>query len=484
MRSRWLVSLALAATSPALVLSACEAGTDTNGNPKITTCTPEPAEEAPAKSTGPTGTFDKINHFVVIYLENHSFDNLYGEFPGAEGIKQAAAAPPQQDQSGTAYAALPQPVDPSKSSPDPRFPANLANAPFPIEKYIAQTDKTPDLVHRWYQEPLQIHGGKMDRFVAYSDAKGLVMGYWHTVQLPLYTEAANYTLCDHFFHAAFGGSFLNHQWLVAAASPTFPNAPTSTIAQLDGKGGLVSDGFVTAKGCYVVNTAFTKNAPHPPDVPAANLMPQQNSPTIGDRLSDKSITWAWYAGGWNNAIAGDVDASAKAQFQYHHQPFAYYAKYADGTPGRADHLKDETEFLDLAKAGNLPQVSFVKPVGVDNEHPGYANMAQGETHVLSLINAVRSGPNWKDTAIIITYDENGGQYDHVAPPGTDKWGPGSRVPAIVISPFAKKGFIDTTVYDTTSILATIEHRWGLDPLTSRDAKATDMANAFDFTASP
>ena len=487
MRTHKLLSLSLIATGTALfaaILAACQAGTETNGNPKVTLCTPDAPAAAPPKSAGPTGTFDKINHFVVIYLENHSFDNLYGEFPGAEGLTQAAKAAPQQDQSGTAYPVLPQPIDSTKSAPDPRFPATLPNAPFNIDKYVQPTDKTPDLVHRWYQEPLQIHGGKMDRFVAYSDSKGMVMGYWHTEQLPLAIEATNYTLCDHFFHAAFGGSFLNHQWLIAAASPTFPNAPASVIAQLDAKGNLVSDGFVTAKGCYVVNTAFTKNVPHPTGIAAEQYVPNQTNPTIGDRLSDKSITWAWYSGGWNDVVAGDADAATKEQFQYHHQPFAYYAPYADGTQGRKDHLKDETEFLDAAKAGTLPSVSFVKPVGNDNEHPGYASMAQGEAHVLTLINAVRSGPNWNDTAIIVTYDENGGQYDHVAPPTTDKNGPCSRVPAIVISPFAKKKFVDNTVYDTTSILATLEHRWGLDPLTSRDASVADLANAFDFGASP
>jgi phospholipase C len=127
-------------------------------------------------------------------------------------------------------------------------------------------------------------------------------------------------------------------------------------------------------------------------------------------------------------------------------------------------------------------VSFVKPLGPDNEHPGYTDIVTGEQHVLNLINAVRSGPNWADSAIVITYDENGGQWDHGAPPTdaahSDMWGPGARVPAIVISPWARRGFVDHTLYDTTSILATIEHRWGLAPLGSRDAQANDLRNAF------
>lgn len=144
-------------------------------------------------------------------------------------------------------------------------------------------------------------------------------------------------------------------------------------------------------------------------------------------------------------------------------------------------MKDETDFIAAANAGTLPGVSFVKPVGLNNEHPGYTDVLDGEQHLLSLVEAVQNGPNWNDTAIIITYDEHGGQWDHVAPPKDNRWGPGSRVPAIVISKYAKHGFVDKTVYDTTSILKTIELRWGLPSLTDRDKNAPDMTNAFDFT---
>jgi phospholipase C len=144
-------------------------------------------------------------------------------------------------------------------------------------------------------------------------------------------------------------------------------------------------------------------------------------------------------------------------------------------------IKDETDFIAAAKAGTLPAVSFVKPDGIDNEHPNYTNVINGESHALRLIDAVRNGPNWSDTAIIVTYDENGGFWDHVSPPAGDQWGPGTRVPTFIISPFAKKGFIDSTTYDVSSILALIEHRWGLSALGTRDAKAADLSIAFDFS---
>jgi phospholipase C len=411
----------------------------------------------------------RIQHVVVIYLENHSFDNLYGEFPGANGLANSGPTSTQVDGSGNPFATLPM----TGTSP---FPNTLSNAPFNIEQYVPANLKIPDLVHRYYQEQQQIDGGKMDKFALVSDAKGETMGFYHTGPLPLAALASQYTLCDNFFHAAFGGSFLNHFWLIAARTPVFPNAPASVVAQLDAAGNLVKDGFVTPDG-YAVNTAFSVNHPHPATTPAANLVPNQTFATIGDRLTGKNVSWAWYSGGWDNALAGNPDPL----FQYHHQPFIYFQNFADGTAAKAEHLRDETEFFAAAAAGTLPGVSFIKPLGPDNEHPGYADLLTGEQHVLDLIQAVQKGPDWRNTVIIITYDEHGGFWDHVAPPVVDRWGPGIRVPTLIISPFARRGFVDHNLYDTTSILALIEHRWGLQPLTDRDANADDMAGAFDFS---
>lgn len=421
----------------------------------------------------------KVQHVVVIVLENWSFDSLYGEFAGAEGLASPTAMIPQIDPAtGAPYATLPQ--------VDPAIPTGLPNAPFALDPFIPiGADTAEDLLQKFYQEQKQIDGGRMDNFVAVDSAKGLAMGYYHTSILPLAQEAKKYTLCDHFFHAAFGGSFLNHMWLISAASPTFPNAPDAMKAQLGADGyplanamGALQDGPVTPDG-YVVNTAYSVNTPHPAMAKPETLLPNQTMPTIGDRLSAANVDWAWYAGGWSAALAGNPDPL----YQYHHQPFEYFANYADGTPAKAAHLKDEQEFIAAAQAGSLPPVSFVKPIGSENEHPMYTDVAVGEAHVLELIDAVRNGSNWKDAVIVVTYDENGGFWDHVPPPPGDVWGPGTRVPAIVISPFARVGFVDKTVYDTTSILALVEHRFGLDPLGTRDAAAADLTNALDLGAS-
>lgn len=414
----------------------------------------------------------QVNHVVVIYLENHSFDNLYGQFSGANGLSNATAANTTQlDATGTAYTTLP-PI-PGTSA----FPTNLANAYFNIDQYVPADQETPDVLHRYYQEQMQIDGGKMDKYALYnSNSAGLSQGFYKTSLLPLLSMAQKYVLCDNFFHSAFGGSFLNHQWLIASASPTFPGAPASIVAKLNPDGSVATDGAVTPDG-FVVNTSYTVNAPHPATAAVEKLIPNQTNPTIGDRLNDKGVSWAWYSGGWNDAIAGHPDPT----FQFHHQPFAYYANYADGTQGRKDHLKDETDFVASAKAGTLPAVSFVKPLGLNNEHPGYAALATGENHTLELINDVLNGPNGKDAVIIVTYDENGGFWDHVAPPKIDaKWGPGTRVPAIIISPFAKTGYVDHTQYETVGILSFIEKRWGLTPLADRDKNANPFSNAFNF----
>jgi phospholipase C len=290
-------------------------------------------------------------------------------------------------------------------------------------------------------------------------------------------------LADEFFHSAFGGSFLNHMWLVCACTPRWDTGqaplPAAKVAQLGPDGSLVKDGTITPDG-HIVNTSYTVNAPHPAAYDAPDqrgfLVPQLDDPTIGDRLSDAGVSWRWYSGGWDHALAGRPDKT----FQFHHQPLAFFRKYADGTAAKTEHLADETALLGDLQAHRLPAVSFVKPLGIDNEHPGYATLVAGQQHVASLVSALQQSPEWRSTAVIITYDENGGRYDHVAPPVEDIWGPGVRVPGIVVSPFARRGFVDHTRYETVSILRLIERRWNLRPLGDRDARANDLSAAFDF----
>jgi len=520
-----------------------------------------------------------IDHVVVIYEENHSFDNLFGGWERVNGLADTSAQE-QVAPDGSVLPCLPQndvnltspplPVTCSGSVNGMPIASDFTNDPFTIDDYIKPADTTcpdpkvfapngvlkgqglpggctRDLVHRFYNEQYQIDGGRQDRYVAGSDAIGLTMGHYDTAALPIYqylhsSGAPRYAIADDFFQSAFGGSFLNHQWLIAARTPVFPNAvrdygpndlhsivgpdgfPAGTplhpaspgtkdaaltqAANPDGsctvKPGVAPPPAGTVCGDYAVNTMQPPYQPFAPGTAPARQLPPQTAPTIGDRLSAKGVDWAWYSGGWSNAD-GDVGAPGwtngstpgtctdpetatgavypncpNALFQYHHQPFNYYANYAPGTAARAAHLRDEAEFLAAAKSGYLKPVSFVKPVGAENEHPGYASQSAGSSHLVELLKAIQSGPQAAHTLVVVTYDEFGGQWDHVAPPMgrpgiSDQWGPGTRIPALLISPTLKRRFaVDHTEHDTTSILATIEHLYGLAPLTSRDAAVKDL----------
>jgi phospholipase C len=453
--------------------------------------TPCPKPTHPRKEERPESgalALERINHFVIIYLENHSFDSLYGLFPGADGLVDAqckVTSPKQVDEFGVEYARLPNPPSANGSPFD-----DLPNQPFAMEPRVPIDMPPPDLIHRFYTQQAQINGGAMNQFAVFSDARAITMGYYDTMKLPLAKLAAEYTLCDHFFQSAFGGSFLNHMWLIAATSPRYPDLPSGAPVEpvpmdpskpfpVMEEGIFRGDDAMFTPDYYAVNTIYSANTPHPGG--QAYLLPSQTDPTIGDRLSAAGISWAWYAGAWNETLEylnGTGDSNERvASFQYHHQPFLYFESFKEGSIGRAEHLKDELDLFDAAKSGQLPAVAFVKPTGVNDEHPQYANLKRGEDYTVGLIDAIMSSPNWPDTAIIVTYDENGGFADHVAPPIIDRMGPGTRVPAIVISNYAKKHFVDHTQYETVSILSTIERRFGLEPLTARDQNATDLSHA-------
>jgi acid phosphatase len=516
----------------------------------------------------------RINHIVVVYEENHSFDNLYGGWEGVNGRSNADAAHTVQvNEAGNVFDCLMQ-VDVNLTSPplpadcsdttagSPPFTSHFTNAPFSIETYIPKDARTcpqpgvfaangltpspanlpggctRDMVHRFYQEQYQLNDGMQNRYTTGSDAVGLTQGYYDTRALPIYEYLhggghPHYAIADDFFQSAFGGSFLNHQWLIAAATPTWPGAPADQHSIIDSNGmptsyplyvptgpGPVRDRAVTqacpslvpgrACGDYAVNTIQPAYQPFK----GSPQLPPQTGKTIGDELTAAGVSWAWYAGGWSNAdgdvgapgwtngttpgVCADPDSSPNPVwpycpnkvFQFHHQPFNYYANYAPGTPGRA-HLQDEAAFTQLAassdKSCRLDQVSFVKPIGLENEHPGYTSEGRGSDHLVDLLKLIEGSSCAKDTMVIVTYDEFGGQWDHVSPPGQggtagphDEWGPGTRVPALIVSLYLRGNFVvDRTQYDTTSILATIEERYGLAPLSSRDAAVHSLSNVFD-----
>jgi phospholipase C len=469
----------------------------------------------------------RIGHIIVIYQENWSFDSLYGLFPGADGLANGFGQVPQLDVTASpAYSALiyqtPSPLTGFPLAADPQFPqANgklgsqvnpalpLPLIPYDFTDFIPVDSLTGDIVHRFYHEQLQIDNGALepkngdlDKFVTWSDNPGLVLSYIDATSLPEGLLAQQYTLCDKFFHSAYGGSFLNHQWLIAAQSPPWTAAiPAGFQSSYDSTGKVLKDNQLTIDGKFAVNTTQPLMAPFAPGTPTAKRLLINNTDpgkpgytqNIGNRLDSAGINWRWYSGGWNDALANNNTANGEL-FQFHHQPFAYYTKYAPfqtaptadytsppplnpATTGPHAHLQDETQFFADVASGRLPPVSFIKPIGAENEHPGYAHEIAGQQHVADLVAAVRNSPIWRDSVIIITYDENGGRWDHVAPPvRADGWGVGVRVPTIVISPFVRKGVIDDHEYETVSILKLIERRFHLAPLSARDGdpKVSDL----------
>jgi phospholipase C len=480
---------------------------------------------------------ESIETIVVIYAENRSFDNLYGSFPGANGLPGLRPeAYTQRDRDGSVLKELPpiwggltaKGVEPAVTQAQTE---HLANAPFAIDDpkgfNLPLGVTTRDLWHRFYQNQMQIDGGKNDRFAAYADSGALVMGHYASAKLPLWDFARQYVLADNFFMGAFGGSFLNHFALICACTPTYPNADQSPAkgsisaveadgvtlkpaadmpkSAIEGPPKFANDGNLSPD-FYAVNTMQppyqpSANAPAPGGNPAyadpakPTTLPPQTEQTIGDLLSAKGVSWTWYAGAWQATLDGK-NAEPVPNFQYHHQPFNYFADMAPGTPARAEHLKDGglggSEFIKAIDSGALPQVAFYKPQGNLNEHPGYTDVLDGDRHIADLIVHLQKSPQWAHMVVVITYDENGGFWDHVAPPKGDRWGPGTRIPALIVSPFAKQGLVDHTLYDTTSILSLITKRFALPTLPGlarRNAAVAanggpplgDLTNSLDLT---
>jgi acid phosphatase len=431
------------------------------------------AATASQPATRPTDV--PIEHLIVFYQENHTFDNLYGEFPGANGLDKPGARIQQVNEEGKPYRTLPQPL--KHGRPDKRFPDDLPNAPFLINPYVSADKLTGDPIHGFYQYKLQMNKGKMNKNVAWTDQGGLSMGHYETKKLPLYPYARSYTLADNYFAGAFGESMLNHFWLFCACTPVWKNAPADMVAhpQFDAEGnlsGVPKDGFITPDG-HVVNDVDPVSLPHDPNVPAGHRMPHQTLPTIGERLSAAGVSWVWYSDGWDAALGG------KPIEGVHPLP-TFFKKYTYGTRQSRRHVKDESDLLSSLQNKSLPAVSFVTQLSTHDEHPDHATVEQSEKHIRGLIERVKHSPEWDKTAIIVTYDDFGGWYDHVPPPEGDRWGPGGRVPMLVISPYARRGYVDHTLYNTTSILKFIEWRYGLKPLAKRDAEANNLLGAFDF----
>jgi phospholipase C len=471
------------------------------------------------------GLRQRIEHIVVIFQENRSFDHYFGAYRHPRGafvdglldrdgeIDRRRFQGLQKNPAGIPYAYLPLPRDILAFQE-----GLLENLPFHLAPYIPANQNTSwDPEHDFFRMFAQIDSGTMDRFVALalpqrhepfdlarkpdptlmllaeSKPSGPVIGYYERQDIPHYHRLADeYVLFDHFFQAMTGGSTGNALYLVSARSAVWPEAPANLRGNLDppifgqhydAHGVLIND-LPPLNGPTAFWDGAIKNSPPPAD---------QTYPNIGDRMTAAGVSWAWYNEGWNGVKpwalktafgrdGGSVVVDTTRLYVPYHNPFQYYPSWFENV--RTGHIRDSEDFLADVHAGRLPSVSFVKASGAHDEHSADSAPQWGERWVMNMLQSLGASPLWDKTAVIVTYDEGGGFWDHLAPPRPDVYGCGTRIPALLVSPWARRGYVDHRIADTTSVLAFIEARFGLQPLQRRDASAYNLLGGMQFTGSP
>ena len=381
-----------------------------------------------------------IQHVVFIIKENRSFDHYFGRYPGADGARTA------RTHEGGKVA--------------------LSRAPDLISH---------DICHDFVSTLGAMNGGKMDAFdsLCYNRDLASLTQFTRRTLPDYWAYADRFVLADRFFSSMAGPSFPNHLFAVAAQSGGFVN--NGDPPKGPGQGSLCDSPTQRADRLRPGLTQTELRA-----ITAAERHWRAASPgaigrylvrartcidikTLPDELQRTHVTWEYYAKPNSNAFVQAV----------RHFRFGPMWK----------HVLPPDRFLTDLAAGHLPQVSWLIPPRPSSEHPGFSVCA-GENWTAQQINAVMKSPYWKDTAIIVAWDDFGGFYDHVSPERYDVLGLGPRVPALVISPWAKRGFVDHTTYELSSVLRMIEDMYGLAPLTQRDRRADPLSGAFDFSSPP
>ncbi len=305
---------------------------------------------------------------------------------------------------------------------------------------------TRDLDHSSRTARVAYDNGKMDGFV-YAEKSNLTMGYYDYRELPYYWDyASKFVLMDNFFSSEMGPSLPNHLYLIAGQSGGFTDNPGRCESrEICGE---------ESKNPYALPSNLTFGF--------RNVM---------DELDNRGITWKYYTGDKANY----KDAG-------YWNPLPAFASFKSN-PSRLNNVAPNDQFLPDLTKGSLAQVVWVIPPEDESDHPS-ANVKIGQRYLVSLINAIMRSEYWSSTAVFVTWDDYGGWYDHVAPPQVDAYGFGFRVPCLVISPYAREGFIDHTQTEFSSILKFIETVHGLPALTQRDEMASNMFEAFDFSQAP
>ncbi len=375
-------------------------------------------------------TPNPIRHFVFIIKENRSFDSYFGAFPGADGATQGTSSTGQ---------AIP---------------------------LTAMPDITAhDLDHTNQGSLTDMDNGRMDGFdlPPYGTADGDLLPYRQFTQagIPNYwAYAQNFVLADHMFASMHGPSFPNHLFTVAAQSGGVLEIPLPEAASPPHTG----SGFGWGCDSNPLMTARTLDSDGDLDAE----FPCFDFPTLADSLESAGLTWRYYA-------------PSQGESGYHFSTLDAI-DHIRNTNLWQEHVVPNTDFVTDALSGHLPAVSWIVS-GAESEHPPDSTCV-GENWTVEQINAVMQGPDWSSTAIIVTWDDFGGFYDHVVPPVVDGVSLGIRVPALIISPYVYAGHVSNTQYDFSSVLKTIEKAFSLPPLTEWDTKANDLYDSFNFDQKP
>jgi phospholipase C len=348
-----------------------------------------------------------IRHTVFIINENHTFDNFFGTFPGADGTTTGLLSSGQ----------------------------SMALSAMPDSDHGI-------LCNNWDCSLQAMDAGKMDKFDLING--GTRSAYTQVTQQQIPNEwayARRFTLADRYFTSVHGPSVPNHLFALAAQSggaidnggkPDCDGTSGGTVTVIDEYGNRSQQSF-----CFYFKT-------------------------LPDALEEAGIPWKYYAdhGGFL-VIIGKIRNSVLWN----------------------EDVMPSTQFIADAKSGHLPAVSWLVPPQEYSQHPP-SSMCEGENWTVNVLNAVMQGPDWNSTVVFMTWDDFGGFYDHVPPPQIDQFGLGPRVPLLIISPYAKPGYISHTLYEHSSVLKFIETRYGLQALTSRDAAASNMLDSFNFAQAP
>jgi phospholipase C len=435
MRARPSLRSVVAVAAAALILGACTRSSSTEPSAPAVL---EPADATDVSFATPSDPAvvaqarKKIDHIVFVIKENRTFDNYFGSFPGADGATTGVRC------DGTTV--------PLEKAPDRGFAAG----------------------HSFTDGVRVIDGGKMDCFddVGYSQFREKqIPNYW--------AYARKFTLADEFFSSIYGPTGIEHLWTFASQSDRFVDH--GRPGQLGiGKRQLCDDPLETAfsfrhlsrddeEKVYQLENEGESGANQIPQYWEARW-PCTDVAVLPDRLDEAGISWKEYRGEneWVQPLR-----------------MVRHVRFSD----MWNNVVDSDDFVPDVNSGHLPAVSWLTPPFPLSDHPPQS-VCRGENWTVTMINAIMNSPEWDSTAIVLTWDDFGGFYDHVPPPHVDMYGLGPRVPAIIISPWAKPGYVDGTTYEFASVLRFIETVFDVPPLTSRDADAADMLGAFDFTQTP